>query len=54
MNINFDDYKLTASGVESTPFDYHCQTCNKKFKNKVQLIEVSSGIDEGVGVIISD
>ncbi|CAF4753921.1 unnamed protein product [Rotaria sp. Silwood1] len=40
MNINFDDYKIiTTIDIDKDNFDYQCTLCNKKFRNKMQLIE---------------
>lgn len=41
MNINFDDYKISITDNEKDSFNYQCTPCNKKFRNKMQVIDVS-------------
>jgi hypothetical protein len=40
MKINFDDYKVSILNTEKNISDYQCTPCDKKFKNKIQLISV--------------
>ena len=41
MNINFDDYKISMTNeTEKESFNYQCIKCNKKCRNKMQLIDV--------------
>lgn len=40
MNINFDDYKILINEKDKDSFEYQCTICKKKFRNKMQLIEV--------------
>lgn len=40
LNINFDDYKISSTGTEKNNFEFQCTPCNKKLRNKRQLIAV--------------
>lgn len=40
MNINFENYEISTTDAKKNWFTYQCTPCNKKFANKVKLIEV--------------
>ena len=40
MSINFDDYRISTTDTEKNNFTYQCAPCKKKFRNKIQVIEV--------------
>jgi rRNA maturation endonuclease Nob1 len=42
MNINFDNYKISTTDIDKDSFNYQCTICDKKFRNKMQLIDVRS------------
>jgi hypothetical protein len=42
MNINLEDYQISTTDPKKNWFTYQCTPCNKKFGNKIKLIEVRS------------